>query len=40
VFQNDLKAQKQSLSVCGVGAHHQSGIAERRIRTLSEQAMA
>jgi hypothetical protein len=40
VFQNDLKAQKQSLSVCGVGAHHQSGIAERRIRTLSERARA
>lgn len=38
VFQKDLKANKQTLTVCGVGAHHQSGIAERRIQTLSEQA--
>jgi hypothetical protein len=37
-FQQDLKEQCQSLSVCGVGAHHhQSGIAERQTRTLSKR---
>jgi hypothetical protein len=29
-----LKQNQQSLTVCGVGTHHQSGIAERRIWTL------
>jgi hypothetical protein len=39
-FQNDLKKNKQSLTVCGVGAHHQSGIAEGRIQTLSKRSHA
>jgi hypothetical protein len=32
------RAQGQSLSFAGVNAHHQNGIAERRIRTLQELA--
>ena len=28
----------QSISFCGVGAHHQNGVAERRIRDLTEHA--
>ena len=33
----DCNAQRQSLSYCGVNAHFQNGIAERRIRDLYEQ---
>ena len=33
----DCKAQRQGLSYCGVNAHFQNGIAERRIRDLQEQ---
>ena len=36
-FIADCKAQRQGLSYCGVNAHFQSGIAERRIRDLQEQ---
>ena len=36
-FINDCKAQRQGLSYCGVNAHFQNGIAERRIRDLQEQ---
>ena len=36
-FITDCNAQWQSLSYCGVNAHFQNGIAERRIRDLQEQ---
>ena len=36
-FINNCKAQRQGLSYCGVNAHFQNGIAERRIRDLQEQ---
>ena len=36
-FINDCKAQRQGLTYCGVNAHFQNGIAERRIRDLQEQ---
>ena len=37
-FINDVKNALQTISFCGVGAHHQNGIAERRIRDLTESA--
>ena len=36
-FINDCKTQGQGLSYCGVNAHFQKGVAERRIRDLQEQ---
>ena len=36
-FIADCNAKQQSLSYCGVNAHFQNGIAERRIRDLQEQ---
>ena len=37
-FRQDCKDKAQKLSFCGVGSHHQNGIAERRIRSISEDA--
>ena len=37
-FLKDLESRKQTMKFCGVGAHHQNGIAERAIRTVSESA--
>jgi hypothetical protein len=36
-FKEDKKQKQQSLTVCGVGAHHQSGNAKCQIRILSER---
>jgi hypothetical protein len=33
---NHLKLQNQNMSLCGVNAHHQSGIVENWIRDLQE----
>jgi hypothetical protein len=37
-FVEHVKTCGQTLSFCGVNAHHQNGIAERRIRHLQDQA--
>ena len=36
VFLQSVEASHQTISFCGVSAHHQNGVAERRIRDLSE----
>ena len=36
-FVNDTKTQRQSITYCGVNAHHQNGKAEKRIRDLQVQ---
>ena len=38
LFMDDLRKQKQTISCCGVSAHHQNGIGEKRIRDLSDTA--
>ena len=38
LFIQDIQKQGQSISYCGVGAHHQNGIAEKQIRDLAESA--
>ena len=38
VFMGDVKDKAQNITFCGVGSHHQNGIAERKIRTLGEDA--
>ena len=38
MYQDDLQRKKQSIRFSGVGAHHQNGVAERSIRTVSESA--
>ena len=38
LFRKDVKDNQQSMTFCGVGSHHQNGIAEKKIRDLSEQA--
>ena len=38
VFVQDVKDKAQNITYCGVGSHHQNGIAERRIRSLGEDA--
>ena len=37
-FQKDLSQRGQTHLTSGVGAHHQNGVAERAIRTVSESA--
>ena len=37
-FMRDLELKGQTIEFAGVGAHHQNGIAERAIRTISESA--
>ena len=37
-FKQDAKDKAQIMSYCGVGAHSQNGIAERRIKSLCEDA--
>ena len=39
-FREACRRAQQGLTFCGVGAHHQNGVAERRIRDLSEHARA
>ena len=38
VFINDVRQQGQTISYCGIGAQHQNGITEKRIRDVMEQA--
>jgi hypothetical protein len=38
LFRDSCTRNLQQLSFCGVDAHHQNGIAERYIRTITEQA--
>jgi hypothetical protein len=37
-FRQSCLQQKQRIKFCGVNAHHQNGIAERHIRTITERA--
>ncbi len=37
-FLEEVYASRQTISFCGVNAHHQNGVAEHRIRTLTESA--
>ena len=37
-FMKELQQEGQGLKLCGVGAHHQNGVAERAIRTVVERA--
>ena len=39
-FKLNCEKQKQGLTFCGVGAHHQNGIAEQMIQTLTSAARA
>jgi hypothetical protein len=38
LFVQDVRDQGQNITYCGVGSHHQNGIAERRIKSLGEDA--
>ena len=38
LFRNDVAEKGQTISYCGVNAHWQNGIAEKRIRDLTDQA--
>jgi hypothetical protein len=38
VFKQDVKDKAQDITFCGVGSHHQNGIAERRIKSFGEDA--
>lgn len=37
-FVADMESKQQTMTLCGVGAHFQNGIAEKRIRDLQENA--
>ena len=37
-FVDDVRTAHQTITFCGVGAHHQNGVAERRIRDITEKA--
>ena len=37
-FMSELDSKNQLITSCGVGAHHQNGVAERSIRTLVERS--
>jgi len=39
-FRDEVSRCGQGLSFCGVGAHHQNGVAERRIQDLADSARA
>ncbi len=39
-FRDDCDANKQKLTFSGVGAHHQNGVAERNIKTISQWVRA
>lgn len=39
-FRDDCELKKQGLTFCGVGAHHQNGVAERMIQTMTTAARA
>ena len=39
-FRDHVDSRNQTISFCGVGAHFQNGVAERRIRELQESARA
>ena len=38
MFLQDIKDNAQQIIFCGVGAHHQNGIAEKKIRDLVKNA--
>ena len=38
MFLQDIKENAQQITFCGVGVHHQNGIAEKKIRDLVENA--
>ena len=40
MFKNDATNKGQAMSYCGFGHHSQNGIAENRIKTLSQDSRA
>ncbi len=40
MFREEIKKCGQTIPFCGVGAHHQNGVAKRRIQDLSDSAQA
>ena len=39
-FQTEMEANNQTIELFGVGAHHQNGVAERAIQTITQWARA